>query len=235
MITLFYMALAGPRRRAIFRTRYEGDQLSPPLVVADQGSCFTVGGVSRALRVSFISVWTAALATSTRWLNDRNWVSEDDRACSAVRLARSSSTSAKPPAGHPFTGTGTGTFTLNITTGMGTTVGTAHFSPLGTATDHETDTFTLTSPTATTFTVTGKRTFLFVNGSKLFASFTGPGEFTSATTAKSTETGSITGGTGQFVGARGTFTGTVTAVATSKTATTEVSRVSITSQGHINY
>jgi hypothetical protein len=38
--------------------------------------------------MSVISVWTVARATRTRWLNDLNSLSEDDRACSAISLAR---------------------------------------------------------------------------------------------------------------------------------------------------
>ena len=44
------------------------------------------------------------------------------------------------------------------------------------------------------------------NGDELFSTFTGSGVFTSATTAKSTQVNTITGGTGRFTDASGSFT-----------------------------
>src|ERR1700677_656529 len=46
------------------------------------------GGTSIALRRSFICVWTAALAASTRWLNDLILVREVALACLAVSVTR---------------------------------------------------------------------------------------------------------------------------------------------------
>jgi hypothetical protein len=62
---------------------------------------------------------------------------------------------------------------------------------------------------ASTFRYTGTRTFVAANGGKLFSAITGSGTFT-RTTAHSTETDTITGGTGRFAGASvSDFTGTI--------------------------
>ena len=44
------------------------------------------------------------------------------------------------------------------------------------------------------------------NGDKIFATFTGLGTFINPTTASVVEIATITGGTGRFAGATGTFT-----------------------------
>jgi hypothetical protein len=53
---------------------------------------------------------------------------------------------------------------------------------------------------ASTFRYTGTRIFVAANSDKLFSAIAGPGTFT-RTTAHSTETDTITGGTGRFTGA----------------------------------
>ena len=96
--------------------------------------------------------------------------------------------------------------TLNLTTGAATSGFTGHLSPLGADTGYDNLAFTLTGPS--TFTYTGTRTFVAANGDKLFSAITGKGTFTS-TAAHSTETDTITGGTGRFAGASGTYTDTI--------------------------
>lgn len=133
---------------------------------------------------------------------------------------------------RPLTGTGTGTTTLNLLTGTATADFTGHLSPLGAETGHDDLTFTPTS--ASTFRYTGTRTFVAANGGKLFSAISGSGTFT-RTTAHSTETDTITGGTGRFGGASGTYKDTVSSVVVSATATSQTSRFTAVAQGKISY
>ena len=140
------------------------------------------------------------------------------------------------PAAHgpvrPFTGTGTGTMTLNLLTGAATSDFTGHLSILGADAGYDDLTFTLTGPS--TFTYTGTRTFVAANGDKVLSAITGKGTFT-PTTAKSTETDTITGGTGRFAGASGTYTDTISTVVVSVTSTSQTSRVTAVAEGQIRY
>lgn len=72
------------------------------------------------------------------------------------------------------------------------------------------------------------------NGDKLFSAITGKGTFT-RTTAHSTETDTITGGTGRFAGARGTLTDTISSVVVSATATSQTSHFTAAARGQIRY
>ena len=125
-----------------------------------------------------------------------------------------------------------GTMTLNLLTGAATADFTGHLSPLGAETGH--DDLTLTPTGASTFSYTGTRTFVAANGDKLFSAITGSGTFT-RTTAHSTETDTITGGTGRFAGASGTYQETVSSVVVSVTATSQTSRVTGAARGQIRY
>ncbi len=140
------------------------------------------------------------------------------------------------PAAHgtarPLTGTGAGTMTLNLANGAATAKFTGHLSPLGAETGDDNDTVTLTGPS--TFTYTGTRIFVAANGDKLFSAITGTGTFT-RTTARSTEADTITGGTGRFAGASGTYTDTISSVVVSATATSQTSRFTAAAQGQIRY
>ena len=140
------------------------------------------------------------------------------------------------PAAHgplrPFTGTGTGTMTLDLLTGAATSEFTGHLSVLGADTGSDDLTFTLTGPS--TFTYTGTRTFVAANGDKVFSDIIGKGTFT-RTTAKSTETDMITGGTGRFAGASGTYTDRISTVVVSVTSTSQTSRVTAVADGQIRY
>ena len=140
------------------------------------------------------------------------------------------------PAAHgtvrPLTGTGTGTLTLNLTTGAATADFTGHLSPLGAETGYDDLTFTLNGPSA--FTYTGTRTFVAASGDKLFSNITGKGTLT-RTTATSTETDTITGGTGRFAGANGTYTDRVSSVVVSATSTSQTSRFTAAAHGQILY
>jgi hypothetical protein len=121
--------------------------------------------------------------------------------------------------------------TLNLTTGAATADFTGHLSPLGADTGYDNLTFTLTGPS--TFTYTGTRTFVAADG-KLFSAVTGKGTFT-RTAARSTETDTITGGTGRFAGATGTYTDTVSSLVVSATSTSQTSRITAAARGQIRY
>jgi hypothetical protein len=140
------------------------------------------------------------------------------------------------PAAHgtarPLAGAGTGTLTINLATGAATSEFSGRLSPLGAGTGYDNLTFTLTGPS--TFTYTGTGTFVAANGDKLFSAITGKGALT-RTTAKSTETDAITGGTGRFAGASGTYTDTVSSVVVSATSTSQTSRFTAAGQGQIRY
>jgi hypothetical protein len=71
------------------------------------------------------------------------------------------------------------------------------------------------------------------NGDKVFSAITGKGTLT-RTTAKSIETDMITGGTGRFAAATGTYTDTISSVVPS-TAGWQVSRVTAAAHGQIRY
>ncbi len=153
-----------------------------------------------------------------------------------VLLAVTALSQPTAPAEHgtarPFTGMGTGTTTLNLATGAVTAEFTVHGSPLGAGTGSEDLTVTPTGPG--TFTYTGTRTFLAANGDKVFSAITGRGTFT-RTTAHSTETDTITGGTGRFAGASGTYRDTVSFVVVSVTGPIQTSRFTAAAQGQIRY
>ena len=154
---------------------------------------------------------------------------------SVVVAVTALSPSAAPTAhgtSRPLTGTGTGTTTLNLRTGAATADFTGHLSPLGAETGHDDLTFTPTS--ASTFSYTGTRTFVAANGGKLFSAITGSGTFT-RTTAHSPETDTITGGTGRFAGASGTYKDTISSVVVSATATSQTSRFTAVAEGKISY
>ena len=68
----------------------------------------------------------------------------------------------------------------------------------------------------------------------LFLSLSGSGTWTS-TGGESTETDTITGGTGRFAGASGMYTETISSVIVSVTATTETSRFTAALKGQISY
>jgi hypothetical protein len=153
-----------------------------------------------------------------------------------VALAVTALSRPAAPAAHgtarPLTGTGTGTMTLNLLTGAATADFTGHLAPLGADTGSDNLTFTVTG--ASTFAYTGTRTFVAANGDKVFSAITGKGTLT-RTTAKSTETDTITGGTGRFAGATGTYTDTISSVVVSSAAGWQTSHVTAAAHGQIRY
>ena len=148
-----------------------------------------------------------------------------------VVTALSPSAPAAHGAGRPLNGTGTGNSTLNLATGAETADFSGHLAPLGAETGYDQGTLTLTG--ASTFTYTGTRTFV-ANGDKLFSAISGKGTFT-RTSAKATETDTITGGTGRFAGASGTYKDTISFVVVSVTGSIQTSQVTAVSHGQIRY
>ncbi len=72
------------------------------------------------------------------------------------------------------------------------------------------------------------------NGDELFSTFTGSGVFASPT-AESTQVNTITGGTGRFADASGTFTITISSAIVSISATSETTDNTDTFNGQISY
>ena len=103
---------------------------------------------------------------------------------------------------RPMSGTLTATAHDNLATQTSTIDGTFLFTHLGKGTFHEDA--TLTSVTGNTFTLTGTATYVAANGDKLFATITVTGTFTGSDVVTTVST--ITGGTGRFADASGTFT-----------------------------
>jgi hypothetical protein len=73
------------------------------------------------------------------------------------------------------------------------------------------------------------------NGGELFSTFTGSGVFTSAATAESTQVNTISGGTGRFADASGTFSITISSVIVSISATSETTDNTDAFNGQISY
>ena len=121
---------------------------------------------------------------------------------------------------------------LDLLTGTATASFSGHLSPLGADSGHDNLRVTLTG--ATTFSYTGTRTFVAATGAKVFSNITGKGTLT-RTGAKTTETDTITGGTGRFAGASGTYTDTIKTVVVSSTAGWQTSRVTAAAHGQIRY
>jgi len=134
---------------------------------------------------------------------------------------------------RPLTGTSTGFLKASPVTGAARSIFVGQLSPLGAIIGGDVATLTATSPA--TFTYTGTDTLVTANGNELFSTFTGSGEFTSATTAESTQVNTITGGTGRFADASGTFTITISSVVVSVTATSETTYNTDTWNGQISY
>jgi hypothetical protein len=158
---------------------------------------------------------------------------------SLVLAVAAMSPSAALAAAHgtnrPLTGTATGSTTLTfIAPGVAdaTSGFTGHLSHLGAETGQ--DELTIIATSASTFAYTGTRTFVAANGDEVFSAITGSGTFT-PTTAQSTEKDTITGGTGRFAGASGTYTDTVSFIVVSASATSETLRFAVVTQGQISY
>jgi hypothetical protein len=130
---------------------------------------------------------------------------------------------------RPLTGASVGTSTLDLATGTGTTDGTSRLSHFGTTTFHNDFTFTITGDS---FNLTGTDTEVAANGDELFSNFTVTGTVSSGA---STGVFTITGGTGRFADASGTFTIVATSTIVSTVGTTITSHDTNTIEGRITY
>jgi hypothetical protein len=135
---------------------------------------------------------------------------------------------------RPLKGTITATAIDNLATGTATADGTFQFTHLGKGTFHE----DATSPpmTGNTFTYTGTETYVAANGDKLFATVAATGTITfNPLGAQLTSVETITGGTGRFADASGTFTTTRVAVPTSIVGGIVTDPFTGTAVGQISY
>ena len=155
---------------------------------------------------------------------------------SLVRAVTAMNPSAALEGAHdtdrPLTGRATGTTRLDLSTGTVTIDFTGHLSHLGAMTGHDALTVKVTDSTCS---YTGTTTFVAANGDELFSTVAGSGTFTTATTAQSTHTGTITGGTGRFAGASGTYTDTASFVLVSASGPIQISHLTAAFEGEISY
>jgi hypothetical protein len=132
---------------------------------------------------------------------------------------------------RPLTGTLTTITTVNLITGAGTQVSSGHFSHLGKVTGSADFQFALVGPNGFGFTGTG--TTVAANGDKLFTTVSATG--TLGPPISSTSTNTITGGTGRFADASGTYSGTAVSTSVSIIGSTETVTSTVTSKGTISY
>jgi hypothetical protein len=134
---------------------------------------------------------------------------------------------------RPLKGTSTGSLTASLVTGAATTTFAGQLSHLGAISGGDVVTFIPTGPA--TFIYAGTSALEAANGDELFSTVTGSGTFTSSTTAESTQVNTITGGTGRFADASGTYSETVSSVIVSIIGTTENAHNTATFNGRISY
>jgi hypothetical protein len=142
---------------------------------------------------------------------------------------------AKPGgADRPLTGSGSSTERVNVVTGVASAEGTAHLSHLGKTT--LTSNFVAVATGPTTRTAHGTTTFVAANGDTLTSTFDATGE-TNASGTEQEVTGvfAITGGTGRFAGATGTFTARLHEEVASISGTTATLNQTFTVEGKISY
>ena len=150
-----------------------------------------------------------------------------------IAIGTASALAAAKGTDRPLQGTTTGSLTVSLPSGAATSSFTGNFAHLGATTGGDVATITLTSPA--TFTYTGTDTLVAANGDEVFSTFTGSGVFTSATTIESTQVNTITGGTGRFADASGTFAVTISSVVVSSSATSDTTDNTDTWNGQISY
>ena len=133
---------------------------------------------------------------------------------------------------RPLKGTSTATAVVDTAAGTGTVDGAILFTQLGKGTYH-TDLTGFTS-TGNTFAFGGTATFVAANGDKVFTTIAGTGTVTS-TGSESTTVDTITGGTGRFADASGTFTVTTVGVTVSTVGSIVTQTLTGTVVGQISY
>jgi hypothetical protein len=105
---------------------------------------------------------------------------------------------------RPLQGSGSATALVDVATGVSSNQGTARLSHLGKTTFSLDFLVTLIGPP--TNLIEGTGTFVAANGDALFVSFTGTSELSPSGASDETLAFTITGGTGRFADASGTFT-----------------------------
>jgi hypothetical protein len=137
---------------------------------------------------------------------------------------------------RPLTGKSTGTAMVNLLSGATTSQFSGQLSHLGAFTGTAVELFTPVGlGPLIPYTLTGTETLVAANGSKLFGAVNGTGlNNTVDLTAQGTNVVTITGGTGRFADATGTFTETYS-TSYVVSGTTATGPVSTTARGHISY
>jgi hypothetical protein len=138
---------------------------------------------------------------------------------------------------RPLKGSFSQTTTGDLATGTAISEGTGIFSHLGKSTIRNVGSVTLTGSTVN---ITGTSTTTAANGDQLFATYTGSGQVSSPVPTvgdinQFAFVATITGGTGRFSDASGTFTVDVQMEVVSFAGTTLVSHDTATIHGQISY
>jgi len=153
--------------------------------------------------------------------------------CALAVLAMTPATAMGATKGtdRPLTGTTTSTATINLITGSGTIGSSGQLSLLGAVTTSQNAHFALVGPNG--FSWTGTETTVAANGDQLFATVSGAG--TLGPPIQSTAVHTITGGTGRFAHASGTFTTTAVSSSVSIVGSVETVTSPLTFTGTISY
>jgi hypothetical protein len=138
----------------------------------------------------------------------------------------------RPPIDRPLKGTSTGTNAVNLSTGAATNESSGHLSHFGAVTGNGVQTITLTGPNTLSFT--GSGVTIAANGDELFATTSGTGALTTGV-ATATTRNTITGGTGRFAHATGTFVVTSRSTPISVVGSIETFAFTSTTNGEISY
>ena len=132
---------------------------------------------------------------------------------------------------RPLKGTTTTTTTVSLITGVGTSVGSGQLSHLGAVTSSDQLQFALVGPNG--FSLTGTATIVAANGDELFTTVSGTG--TLGPPVQNMVVNTITGGTGRFADASGTFTTMGVSTSSSIVGSIETVTIASTFTGTISY
>jgi hypothetical protein len=130
---------------------------------------------------------------------------------------------------RPLRGRSTGINTVNLQSGAATYESSGHLSHLGAVTNTGIQTMSFIGDT---IRFTGTGTTVASNGDQLFTTFSGTAMVTS--TAAATTVNTITGGTGRFAGATGTFRVTSVSKPISTIGSIETFATTSTTEGYVS-
>jgi hypothetical protein len=153
-------------------------------------------------------------------------------ALAVIALGPAAAQGAAKGTDRPLKGSFTTTVVVNAATGTATVDGTFQLTHLGKGTSHQDTTTSSVSGNATVNT--GSATYIAANGDKLFTTVVGTVTFT-PTGSDATFVDTITGGTGRFADASGTFTRTGVAVLVSVIPPLVTSTGTASANGQISY